>query len=150
MARILNSSHKHWRRESREKLRMMWPKYSKREIMKAFPGRSWPSISIAARRTGAVRSRLFTKPFHAPCSELMADLRNAREAKGLSARQLSLKIGMSDRAVSACERGAWMPTFPLLNKWITTLGLELTVKPIRSMRGPDAYEARLKGQEVSV
>jgi len=38
-----------------------------------------------------------------------AALREVREAKGVSARQLSVRIGMSNSYISQVERGSYLP-----------------------------------------
>lgn len=125
----MRSTHKHWHTASVEKLRAMWPKYKRDEILKAFPGRTWRSIAQKAhalklRRHARTRTRVDTK------DPLMAALRKVREANGMACTAIGRQIDVSRAYVARCERGQESPSLPKLLRWCAFLGLELTVKTV--------------------
>lgn len=51
-------------------------------------------------------------------------IRAARAAKGLNQSEVAHSLGVSQVTVSGWERGAYVPTVPVLNALATLLGLD--------------------------
>jgi transcriptional regulator with XRE-family HTH domain len=69
--------------------------------------------------------------------EAMRDLRELREAAGLTAEQLAEKVGVGPRAVVGWERGARVPTPRQVGQLALALGTT-----------PEAVQAALRGHGV--
>ncbi len=123
---------KHWSQYADNKLRAIYPRYTKAEIMKTFPSRSWVAISQRARAIGVKRARMFIKATAPTKDPLMESLRYLRQQRNLTAYHLSEMIGLSPKVVARCERGVGSPCLATLTRWCAALGQELTVKPARS------------------
>ena len=59
--------------------------------------------------------------------ELAETVRRRREELGWSQRQLGERAGMSQPGIARFEAGGTTPTFPLLERLASALGLRLTV-----------------------
>lgn len=134
MTRKLQSTSRHWKPADFERLKLMWPKYPKKAILDAFPGRSWAAIQAVSTREGYRRARKFTPRYRRPADDVMADLRHRRQEMDLTATQVSHGIGYTTDCIAGWERGAHPVTYPALQRWCAFLGMELTIKPILKMR----------------
>lgn len=86
--------------------------------------RSWSEVrkSISkseASRRGYEEARL--------AYELSAQVRAAREARGLSQSQLADRMGTQQSVIARLEAGGISPTLPTLKRVADALGMELTV-----------------------
>lgn len=123
---------KHWSEYGKGKLRTLWPKHSRAEIMKNFPGRSWAAIEQKANGMGLKRN-VGKKYRRSPTKDnLMAALRYAREQLDMPADKIGQHIGVTPKLIARYERGTNYPRLPTLLRWCAFLGQELTVKPARS------------------
>lgn len=70
-------------------------------------------------------------------------LREARKLQGLNQRQLAIRAGTSQDAISRIERGAEAPTFERLAQLMLALGQRLTI-------AIEPLEASVSSEELSV
>lgn len=130
----LKSSYRHWTTASVEKLRAVFPKYPKAEILKLFPNRSWRAIAIKANQNKIRRLRRLPESKNPPASEMYRVLRAEREYRGISGVRLSRKINASSSVISKCEAGMAVPSLGVLTRWCASLGYEITIKRLASVK----------------
>lgn len=73
--------------------------------------------------------------FRAAAHRLLAELRTAREAAGLSQRALGRAMQVDQAAVSAHETGRTLPGLYILIKWADALGLDVVLAPRSDRNG---------------
>jgi hypothetical protein len=122
------SSGKRWSPHADDKLRMVYPKYPRADILKMFPGRTWRSIKKRALVLGVQRKILYIRKCQKESPHpLTAQLRQERVSRGYSTRFVSAKAGYVRHSVSRWERNETTPSMFSLIDWANALDMEITL-----------------------
>lgn len=81
---------KNWTGAETKRFRVLWPSLSRRELLSAFPNRTWPALDFKARSLGVYKS----KPHHVLGNNFIDEIRQRAKEDRISLQQVCLQSGI--------------------------------------------------------
>lgn len=119
-----------WRIEEKVKLRQLWPFSSWSEILKLIPRHTRAAISRQAGSMKLKRHAEANSKRGKNIDPLFLALRTAREAKGLTRKQLAKKLGYHHIQIARWELGDDTPAWRALKLWVESVDRVLIVQDV--------------------